>query len=133
MEDTLIIQRKTKYSQAIERILESRGHATNFELLTELQKIYPDLSATTVHRATTRLANRGIISMAPHGKDGSMCYDANIVPHDHFQCMICGVLRDADVVDKVIPILESSIEDCHISGRLTIGGICKNCKEEKND
>jgi len=127
MKNIAIAQRQTKYCQAIEGMLVSMGHATNNELLMELRKTYPNLSATTVHRATARLASRGTIGIAPSRDNGSMCYDANTIPHDHFQCLSCGVLRNTDVKDKVIPILEESIGDCSISGQLTISGLCKNC------
>jgi Fe2+ or Zn2+ uptake regulation protein len=130
MKTVATTQRQTKYCKAIEDLLASMGHATNTELLVELHKTYPHLSATTVHRATARLASRGTIAIAPSSHDGSMRYDANIVPHDHFLCTNCGTLRDTDVKDKVVPILESSIGDCHISGRLTISGVCKHCKEK---
>jgi Fe2+ or Zn2+ uptake regulation protein len=131
MNNVAITQRQTKYCQAIEALLTSMGHATNTELLVELHKTYPNLSATTVHRATARLATRGLIAVAPPARDGSIRYDTNVIPHDHFVCTSCGMLRDTDIKDKVAPILESSIDDCHISGRLTIGGLCKNCKEIK--
>jgi Fur family peroxide stress response transcriptional regulator len=124
---TAVSQRQTKYCLAIEEILGELGHATNTELLALLRKTFPTLSATTVHRATTRLAERGKILQAPPSLDGSMCYDNNTKPHDHFQCANCGALRDADLKDKVSPILESTIGDCKISGRLTIRGICKQC------
>lgn len=131
MNNTATQQRQTKYCQAIEASLLTVGHATNAELLKELQRAFPALSATTVHRATARLAERGVISVAPPSQDGAMRYDANALPHDHFMCTVCGRLRDADIKDKVVPIIESSIEDCHISGRLTISGICKQCKETR--
>jgi len=122
--------RQTKYCQAIEEIMNSLGHATNADILAELRKTYPTVSATTVHRATARLAARGALGLAPASNDGCMRYDTNPGPHDHFECVSCGILRDTDVKDKVVPILESSIGDCHISGRLTISGTCKQCKEE---
>ena len=130
MSTTTVTQRQTKYCQAIEVMLAPLGHATNAELLTELRKSFPSLSATTVHRATARLAARGGIALAPPAADGSMRYDTNIHPHDHFVCASCGLLRDTDIKAKVTPILESSMEGCHISGRLTISGTCKQCKEE---
>lgn len=133
MNNTATAERQTKYCQAIEAMLADMGHATNSELLIELRKTYPDLSATTVHRVTARLASRGTIAIAPSSHDGSMRYDSNVVPHDHFLCTNCGVLRDTDVKDKMVPILESAIGDCHISGRLTISGICKQCKERTNE
>ena len=119
--------RQTKYCNAIKNILVIKGHATNNELLRELRKAFPELSATTVHRATARLASRGEIASAPAAKDGSMRYDDNIKSHDHFLCNNCDTLRDTDVKEKITPILESSIGDCQISGRLTISGTCKNC------
>lgn len=129
MNSPVVLHRQTKYCRAIESMLSMLGHATNAELLTELRKNYPELSATTIHRATARLASRGEIAAAPSASDGSMRYDTNTVPHDHFMCNSCGVLRDTNIKDKVVPILESSIGDCSISGRLTISGICKDCKE----
>jgi len=119
--------RQTKYCDAIKVALLVKGHSTNNELLIELRKSFPELSATTVHRATMRLASRGEIGIAPVGKDGSMRYDANIKPHDHFLCNSCDLLRDTDVKKKITPILEASIGDCQISGRLTISGVCRQC------
>lgn len=130
MNNVATTQRQTKYCQAIEVLLASMGHATNSELLVELRKTYANLSATTVHRATSRLATRGLIAIAPPSRDGSICYDTNVIPHDHFLCTSCGMLRDTNIKDKVTPILESSMDDCHISGRLTISGLCKHCKEK---
>jgi Fur family peroxide stress response transcriptional regulator len=119
--------RQTKYCKAIKNSLKLICHATNKQLLAELRISFPDLSATTVHRATSRLAVRGEIGLAPATKDGSMRYDANIKPHDHFLCNNCNVLRDTDIMNKITPILESYTGDCQISGRLTISGTCKNC------
>lgn len=130
MNTVATLQRQTKYCQAIKSLIKALGHTTNAELLQNLRKTYPDVSATTVHRATARLASRGTISQAPPAIDGSMRYEANTTPHDHFMCSLCGELRDTDVKDKVVPILESSIGDCHISGRITISGVCRQCKGE---
>lgn len=130
MNNVATSQRQTVYCQTIKSLLASMGHATNAELLVELHKTFPNLSATTVHRATARLAMRGSIAVAPSSRAGSIRYDTNVVPHDHFECISCGMLRDTDVKDKVAPILEASMNDCHISGRLTISGVCKHCKEK---
>lgn len=129
--EAAVATRLTKYCRAIENALGKLGHATNNDILAELRKSYPDLSATTVHRATARLASRGTIAVAPPAQDGSMCYDTNISPHDHFMCTVCGLLRDTDIKDKITPLLETSIgEGCSISGQLIISGTCKKCTEE---
>lgn len=130
MDVATITTRQTKYCQAIERMLDKFGHATNAQLLAELRMTFPELSATTVHRATARLTERGAIAVAPVAPDGAMRYDANTTPHDHFMCTTCGLLRDTNVIANVAPILKAAIEDCQISGRLTISGKCKQCKEQ---
>lgn len=127
MTSQAVTERQTKYCTAIVELLEVAGHATNLELLTELRRTYPTLSATTVHRATHRLAARGKIAFAPPASDGSARYDANIKAHDHFLCSSCGLLKDTDIKDQVVPILQAAIDGCNVSGRLTISGLCKQC------
>lgn len=114
----------------IEDIVRREGHASNAQILAELHQMYPDVSATTVHRATARLAGRGELGIAPNDLSGAMRYDANVAPHDHFLCSHCGLLRDVDIADQVRPLLENAIEGCSISGRMTISGTCKQCKEK---
>jgi Fur family transcriptional regulator, peroxide stress response regulator len=123
-------ERRSKYCSAIEEALQRLSHATNAQLLAALREVYPELSATTIHRATARLMARGKISVAPPALDGAVRYDVTTTPHDHFVCSRCGLLRDANVKGKIAPILEDVIEGCSISGRLTISGLCKRCNTE---
>lgn len=131
--NTITAPRKTKNCQEIEQVLGEMGHASNAEILSVLRKRNPQLSATTVHRATARLQSRGAIALAPPAIDGSMRYDTNITPHDHFMCNTCGMLRDTDIKAKVTPVLENSMTDCVVSGRLTISGECKKCHNNKEN
>lgn len=111
--------------------MSQQGHATNVELLGRLRAIYPGLSATTVHRITARMVERGELQMAPSSRDNNMRFDANLSPHDHFMCDQCGLLRDANLGDIVRPEIERAIgSDCSISGSLTVSGICKQCHKE---
>lgn len=128
MDATLTNQRQTKYCSSIQLALMQMGHASNAELLAILRERYPDVSATTVHRATARLAERGLIALAPPSETGCMRYDANTVPHDHFMCITCGTLRDADIKHKISAILQKEIKGCSVSGRVTISGKCNQCK-----
>ncbi len=124
--------RQTKYCVQIEEIVKKLGHASNAQILSELHTSYPDVSATTVHRATARLAARGELGIAPVDAGGAMRYDANTAPHDHFLCIHCGLLRDVDIASHVAPLLEDAIEGCSVSGRITISGTCKTCRKEGN-
>lgn len=126
--------RRTKYCVEIERRLKSLGHATNAELLSKLRETYPKLSATTVHRATARLAQRGIIAVAPLTCVGCTRYDANIRSHDHFLCSSCGLLVDVDIKDKIAPIIKAAANGFSLSGELIINGVCGRCQRgEKNE
>ena len=124
--------RQSKYYTAIVSELQTLGHATNTQLLAALQRSYPTLSATTVHRATARLAQRGDIATAPPDSSGAMRYDTHTTPHDHFQCAQCGKLRDIDIVDHIRPFLEAATDGCIPTGRLTISGSCTTCKGGKS-
>ncbi len=124
-------ERNTKYTNLVRSLMNHLGHATNAELLDSLRHEFPDLSATTVHRITTRMVERGELQLAPSGYANILRYDANLSAHDHFMCDICGVLRDADLGSIVRPEIERAIgDDCSISGSLTVSGICKKCHEE---
>ncbi len=125
------LARDTKYCRAIAAYMIRIGHATNAQILVALRTDYPSLSATTVHRATTRLAERGELGIAPADLDGSMRYDANTADHDHFMCNRCGRLRDAELANQVRPLIESQLEGCHISGSITVSGTCKQCTKSK--
>lgn len=111
--------------------MESAHHATNLEILEHLQKTYSDVSATTVHRITTRLVERGKLALAPAAKGNVMRFDVNTEPHDHFLCSNCDMLRDTNVASEIRPLIEQSIGDgCSISGNLVVSGLCKKCNKE---
>lgn len=126
-----VIPRQSKYCSAIEIALHEMGHATNAELLYRLQQQFPALSATTVHRASARLAQRGEIAIAPPNANGDIRYDATLMPHDHFVCSGCDELRDIDIAHDVLKLVGQQLRDCSVSGRITITGTCKNCKGER--
>ena len=127
-------ERKSKYVSAVRSLMHQMGHATNFELLESLRSEYPDLSATTVHRVTARLHERGELQLAPTGRENVLRYDANPLPHDHFMCSLCGLLRDANLGPIIRPQIEQAIGDgCSIAGNLTVSGVCKQCHKEGKD
>lgn len=125
---TPVQARTTKYVTAIHGYLAKTGHATNAEILGYVRQTYPLVSATTIHRVTARMLERGELQPAPSKDANAMRFDANLTPHDHFMCMSCGMLKDADVQLRVRPILEEAMgAGCSISGRLVISGLCKRC------
>lgn len=120
--------RNTKYSRAVLAEMLQRGHATNGELLTEIRKTYPDVSATTIHRVTSRLAEQGTLALAPRDKQGNYRYDANTKFHHHFSCQQCGEIRDITLKPAITYWLEEALGGCKLDGQLLIIGSCNKCK-----
>jgi|GEM_PF-92273 len=126
-------ERASRYITAVREYVKNVGHATNAELIKELHLHYPELSATTVHRITARMLERGELQLAPNGRGKVLRFDANVEPHDHFMCERCDMLRDANIGDIVRPHIEAAIgNDCSISGSLTVSGICKRCNQKQD-
>jgi Fur family peroxide stress response transcriptional regulator len=126
---TTTVDRTTRYVTAVREVLNKMGHASNTEILDNVKELYPSVSATTIHRVTARLLERGEIRLAPTKKDNAMRFDGNATLHDHFMCTICEQLRDTVFDQPIRRQIEKLISDgCSISGDLTVTGICKNCK-----
>lgn len=124
--------RTTKYVSLVRRSMQKLGHATNHELLEMARVDYPKLSATTIHRITNRLLQKGELQLAPSSKSNVLRFDSNLAAHDHFMCEACDMLRDVDLGEIVRPQIEKAIGDgCAISGSLTVSGVCRGCKDKK--
>lgn len=126
-----VTYRETKYCTSIRELIKKLEHATNGELLYHLQRDFPELSATTVHRATARLASRGEIGLAPSTHRGAVRYDAQTTPHDHFNCNVCDRLCDTDIKDKIQPAIKELVADCAVSGNVVLTGLCHACQAKQ--
>jgi Fe2+ or Zn2+ uptake regulation protein len=127
MQENTVASRNTKYTDEVVALLKKRNHLTNLEILTELQKKYPSLTPTTVHRITSRFVSNGVLSEAPSNNKGDSRFDINISPHDHFVCKTCGGLRDIDVAENLIPEINKALGNCRVTGRIVINGSCDKC------
>lgn len=121
------LSRNTKYTNAVMEAMSRLHHATNAEIQTELAKEFPGVSATTIHRVTSRLAVTGRLAHAPADENGNFRYDYNTLPHHHFYCNCCKSLKDISLDKTVIDHLKSEIDDCQITSSLMISGSCKKC------
>lgn len=123
-----MINRTTRYVTSVKDYLYSVGHASNTDVLEALQKDYPKLTATTIHRITDRLVDLGQLTMAPYSaKHNAMRFDNNLDSHDHFKCQICDRLKDVQIPTKLVKSLRNLVPGCQISGSLTIMGVCAEC------
>ena len=126
-ESTVTTLRETKYTVAVRTAMTRLGHATNAELAQAVRLLYPDVSDTTIHRVTHRLAQNGELGLAPNAEDGAVRYDANTSPHDHFQCRHCYSLRDMQVPQACRALIQHQLNGCKVGGALTVTGTCAHC------
>lgn len=122
------VRRNTEYAAEIKQIISQLHHASNQQIIDRLRQKFPEVSATTVHRVTQRLADDGVTARAPMTRDGCLRYDANILPHDHFECMDCGRLRDITVPQELRLRIEGALGGCRLTGQLVINGSCYGCE-----
>ncbi|HEY1063828.1 MAG TPA: transcriptional repressor [Candidatus Saccharimonadales bacterium] len=123
----MIKTRSTATSTAVMRVINELGHASNAQILQALESEFPALTATTVHRITTRLHAQGRIAAAPATLQQAFRYDANTVPHDHFNCRGCDGLRDITVDRTLLDSVQEQLGNCKIQGSMVISGICSTC------
>ncbi|OYX42413.1 hypothetical protein B7Y94_03465 [Candidatus Saccharibacteria bacterium 32-49-12] len=132
-----LVSRQTKSTTTVYNALVEIGHATNAQIQARVQVDYPDISATTIHRITARLKDRGLIGCAPKSLNGSERYDANPSAHHHFMCTVCGDVCDlpnGESTHQAVENLRQLSADCALAGTLTLKGVCRDCnyKEESN-
>ena len=126
-------ERQTKYATTVYEVFKELKHATNIQILEAVQQTYPEVSATTIHRVTARLKERGKIGCAPKPTNGSERYDITPEPHHHFMCVSCSGICDVPETEEARRVIEQLKElsgECALAGTLTLRGVCKKCKPE---
>lgn len=128
--------RQTKYTTAVLGALEVLKHATNNQILDFTRQIYPEVSATTIHRVTTRLKERGIIACAPKTTSAEERYDIDPTPHHHFMCIHCDRLCDVAENEQsraAVTLLGTMSRRCKFAGMVTLQGTCEDCAQTTNN
>lgn len=120
--------RMTHQTKQVLQVANQLGHATNAEILLEVKKQLPNISATTIHRITTRLVINNMLALGPE-LNGSMTLDANTNQHDHFICKDCDGIKDIKISDTARKELQQQVDALLYSSVLSITGNCHQCKE----
>jgi Fur family peroxide stress response transcriptional regulator len=124
--------RVTPQRLAVYRVLSrDLAHPTAESVYKRLSKELPGLSQATIYRTLQFLESENLIRrVSSPGAIGR--YDANIGPHQHLLCRVCGSLKDISVPalhSAVIPKVSGfTVEELDI--RLV--GLCKTCASSKS-
>jgi Fur family transcriptional regulator, peroxide stress response regulator len=86
--------RVTMQRMAVYRALaEDTTHPSAHSICDTLRRAIPSLALATVYRILESLADEGIIRRVST-TNGILRFDANLDPHQHFTCRVCGQIRD---------------------------------------
>ncbi len=119
-------QRITPQTMAVLDVARRFGHCSNHQILIEVRKKFPMLTATTVHRITNRLVGNGLLANGPQ-INGVQLIDANTLPHDHFMCSACDGIKDIAINKSVRASIQKELGIKRLPKSLTIYGDCDTC------
>ncbi len=115
-------------------ILEHSNHPTADRIYRALIKTIPSLSRTTVYNSVKILADNGIITELQI-ENNELRYDADIKPHAHFKCTICGTIYDIELSEADFELIDKKVKakGYHVKRHNFIStGICSTCFNRKN-
>ncbi len=108
-------------------LFEHRVHPTAEMIYAELKERMPTFSKTTVYNTLKLLQEKGLLAALATAED-QVRYEANLIPHGHFQCVHCGRLFDIDIPDA-FPEQQSLAGHRILEYQITIRGVCRDCLE----
>jgi Fe2+ or Zn2+ uptake regulation protein len=117
---------------AVLEFLEStRSHPTADEVFQTIRRTYPTISKATVYNTLDALTKAGAILRLTIDP-GASRYDADLDPHVHFRCRICG--KTYDIAPLTTEAHEDSVDGHKIESVRTYAyGICVECLKAEKD
>ena len=125
-------KRPRKHSKKRDAIYEclrsTKSHPSADWIYARLKPEIPDLSLGTIYRNLNLFREEGLI-VSVGTVDGLERFDADVSPHMHFVCRVCGAVIDAGGAALPEALLEQAaeagaVEDC----RITFSGVCHSCQ-----
>lgn len=111
-------------------VASSLEHPTAESVLKAVKARMPMLSLDTVYRTLWMLQDLGLISTLG-SRHESVRFDANLVPHHHYICIHCGLVRDFESPElHQLPIPDSiHVFGSRVGTRVEVQGICRQCEQ----
>ena len=103
----------------------TKKHPTADQVLVAVRKKFPSVSRATVYNTLDALTKAGLILQIT--VDPAVArYDADLEPHAHFRCRICGTVYDIVIDEHSHP--DEYIEGHHVEFVRTYAyGVCARC------
>ncbi len=108
------------------------AHPTVEEIYLRLKKNWPSLPLPTVYRIAEDLIDLGLIRRVA-SENGPLRLDANMEPHQHLVCRVCGSMEDwRDSRWDALP-LPSLLSGGFVAEEyeVRVSGLCRSCADKK--
>jgi Fe2+ or Zn2+ uptake regulation protein len=109
----------------------TRSHPTADEVHTAVAERFPSISRATVYNTLEALSRAGAIVQLTVDRSATR-YDADLSPHVHFRCRLCGRVYD-------IPVESENRLGAEVAGhrvesvRTYAYGVCSSCLANRSD
>ena len=114
----------------LEHLEGTRSHPTADEVYAQLRREYPTIARATVYNTLEALTNAGAILRLTADPTASR-YDADLEPHIHFRCHVCGGLYDIAV--NTANTLGENVDGHRVESVRTYAyGVCAECLESNS-
>lgn len=117
----------TRQRALIARILRTAGrHLTAEEIFQLARRFMPSIAIGTVYRNLGLMVECGEIRRIETA-GGPVRYDANLAPHGHLVCRMCGTLEDV-AVPYLTPYLSRCTGETSPVYNLSVDWVCPACR-----
>ncbi len=125
-------RRQTRQRHLVyEAVASTDTHPTAEWVHERVRREMPRVSLGTVYRNLQLLVGQGRLRAWNRGR--ATRYDADIDPHDHFVCQVCGLLLDIERAPEAISSEKRlKARGHHIDTRvLEFLGVCRDCRRRR--
>lgn len=106
----------------------NKDHPSAEDIYTEISKIFPTMSFSTVYNTLEALRRRGSVLELTIDPDKKR-FDPNTEPHHHLICVRCKKIVDIHR-DYKLPVAYEDIDGFEVIGNhIEFYGVCPNCKK----
>ncbi len=106
-------------------------HPTAEEVYAAVHKAYPTIARATVYNTLEALTRAGTILKLAVDSSAAR-YDADLRPHVHFRCRLCGKVYDLEI--ETTQCLSRKVEGHDIEALRTYAfGVCASCRDGSSD
>jgi Fur family peroxide stress response transcriptional regulator len=115
----------------LEYLEKTKSHPTADEVYVEVRNSCPTIARATVYNTLEALTKAGTILQLTVDAAAAR-YDADLDPHVHFRCRLCGVVYDIDA--KQEPCLGDMVKGHRVESVRTYAfGVCASCRKKGRD